>query len=354
MFGSLWADRWGTAMLDLEAALSETTDSPPCGPNLEHDLSFFKLEQAAQGRPEQVVGTTVKPGEDPKWPKVAELSQQLLVRSKDLRVAVYLTRALTRTEGFPGLAAGLTLIFGLLDRYWDQVHPVLEADRGGDPTERLSSLAPLTGPDALIKDLRDTHLINSRVHGQVQAREVEVALGRLAPPPGAALGYANLGEINAKMSATFATDRTIPSTLSDARERALAIETLVADRIGPAFGFDLKPLLQFLSGLLEACEAVLGTSSPPAAASATPGASAQPSDGQRMPVVGEIRTREDAARVLETVCAFLERNEPSNPAPLLIRRAQRLMLKSFVDIVKDIMPDSLSQIERLAGELEQK
>src|SRR5262245_46453920 len=340
-------------MLDLEVALSETRDSPPCGPNLEHDLSFFELEQAAQGRPEQVVGTTVRPGEDPKWPKVADLSQQLLVRSKDLRVAVYLTRALTRTEGFPGLSAGLTLILRLLDRYWDQVHPVLEADHGGDPTERLSALAPLTGPDALIKDLRDTYLIDSRVHGQVQAREVEVALGRLAPPTGVAPGYANLGEINAKIAATFATDQTIPSTLNEARERALAIETLVADRIGPAFGFDLKPLLQCLGGLLEVCEAALGTSGP-AAASASPGAVAQPSDGQRMPVAGEIRTREDAARVLDAVCAFLERNEPSNPAPLLIRRAQRLMQKNFVEIVKDIMPDSLSQIERLAGELEQK
>jgi type VI secretion system protein ImpA len=341
-------------MLDLEAALSETKDSPPCGPNLEHDLSFFELEQAAQGRPEQVVGTTVKPGEDPKWPKVADLSQQLLVRSKDLRVAVYLTRAMTRTEGFPGLAAGLTLILGLLDRYWAQVHPVLEADHGGDPTERLSSLAPLTGSDALIKDLRDTLLIDSRVHGQVQAREVEVALGRLAPPPGAGPGYANLGEISAKISATFATDLAIPSALNEARERALAIETLVSDRIGPAFGFDLKPLLQCLSGLLDACEAALGTPGPVAATSTSAGAVSQPSDGQRVPVGGEIRTREDAARVLDAVCAFLERNEPSNPAPLLIRRAQRLMLKNFVEIVKDIMPDSLSQIERLAGELEQK
>jgi type VI secretion system protein ImpA len=33
----------------------------------------------------------------------------------------------------------------------------------------------------------------------------------------------------------------------------------------------------------------------------------------------------------------------------MLRRAQRLMTMSFVDIVKDMVPDGLEQIERLAG-----
>jgi type VI secretion system protein ImpA len=67
---------------------------------------------------------------------------------------------------------------------------------------------------------------------------------------------------------------------------------------------------------------------------------------------GEIRSREDAVRALDLVCGYLERAEPSNPAPLLIRRAQRLMNMTFVDIVKDLMPDSLSQLQRLAGDVD--
>ena len=58
--------------------------------------------------------------------------------------------------------------------------------------------------------------------------------------------------------------------------------------------------------------------------------------------------------MLDLVCSYLERHEPSNPAPLFIRRAQRLIKKNFVEIVRDLMPDSLSQLERLAGELEKK
>src|SRR5947208_14059301 len=162
-------------MLDVGAVLSETRESPPCGPNLEHDLSFFQLEEAARGKPEQRSGDAVKPAEDPNWSKVIDLAQATLLRSKDLRVAVHLTRALTCTEGIPGLATGLGLIHGLLDRYWDGVHPLLEADQGGDPTERLNALAPLADPETVIRDLRDADLVNSREHGQPQGREVEIA-----------------------------------------------------------------------------------------------------------------------------------------------------------------------------------
>jgi type VI secretion system protein ImpA len=53
--------------------------------------------------------------------------------------------------------------------------------------------------------------------------------------------------------------------------------------------------------------------------------------------------------VLENVCKFIEQSEPSNPAPLFIRRAQRLLSRSFLEIIQDLAPDSLGQIQKLAG-----
>jgi type VI secretion system protein ImpA len=340
-------------MVDLETFLLEAKEEPPCGPNLEHDLSFFDLEVAARGKPEQRIGDVVKAGEDPDWPKVIELAQGLLLRSKDVRVAVYLTRGLTRTEGIPGLARGLRLIHGLLDRYWDGVHPVLEVDQGNDPTERLNALAPLTDPETVIKDLRDVYLVNSREHLQLQARDVEMALGRLAPPRGAVPGTVkSLNEIHAQIAAAFGSDRTVPTALGEAHARVLAIESLVADHVGAGHGIDLKPLAQSIESLLDACDAALGTRR--AAAKATTATTAEAEDATRTGVGGEIRTRDEAVRVLDLVCQYLERHEPSNPAPLFIRRAQRLMKKNFVEIMKDLVPDSLKQLEQLAGGLEQK
>ena len=58
-------------------------------------------------------------------------------------------------------------------------------------------------------------------------------------------------------------------------------------------------------------------------------------------------TRRQPGILLEYV-----RGHPSaltNPAPLLIRRSQRLMSKNFIDIIRDLVPDGLNQIEKLAG-----
>ena len=335
-------------MLDVGTVLAETRENPPCGPNLEHDLSFFELEEAARGKPEQRTGDAVKPAEDPNWPKVIDRAQALLNRSKDLRVAVHLTRALVCTEGFPGLATGLSLIHGLLERYWDGIHPVLEADRDNDPTERLNALAPLIDPEVIAKDLRGTYLVSSREQGQLRARDIEVALGRLPAPQNVdPTTLKPIGQIHSQIAAAFASDRSVPSALREARDHTAAIQSLIAERVGGAYALDFAPLAQPLQSLLEVCEAALGLKVEGAQDNHT-----ESGEAARPAVVGEIRSRDDAVHMLELVCNYLERNEPSNPAPLFIRRAQRLIKKSFLEIVRDLMPDSLSQLEKLAGDVD--
>jgi type VI secretion system protein ImpA len=68
--------------------------------------------------------------------------------------------------------------------------------------------------------------------------------------------------------------------------------------------------------------------------------------------LGALATREDAIALLDAVCAFLERTEPTNPAPLLIRRARGLMGKDFLAVMQDLAPDSLAQIHLIAGKRE--
>lgn len=49
------------------------------------------------------------------------------------------------------------------------------------------------------------------------------------------------------------------------------------------------------------------------------------------------------------VAEFLENSEPTNPAPLLIRRSVRLMQMGFIDIVRELSPESIAQIENITG-----
>ena len=102
----------------------------------------------------------------------------------------------------------------------------------------------------------------------------------------------------------------------------------MVDRVGADRGVDLKPLVQSLESLLEACDAALGVRARRPRASV--GRRRSVGGRRRAPSIdGEIGTREDAVRMLDLVCSYLERHEPSNPAPLFIRRAQRLMTEEL-------------------------
>jgi len=66
-------------------------------------------------------------------------------------------------------------------------------------------------------------------------------------------------------------------------------------------------------------------------------------------VSGPIRSRQDVVKLLDQICAYYQRNEPSSPVPLLLGRAKRKATMTFVDIVKDMAPDALSHIEVIGG-----
>jgi len=65
--------------------------------------------------------------------------------------------------------------------------------------------------------------------------------------------------------------------------------------------------------------------------------------------VGEIRSREDVVRVLDRLSEYFRKNEPSSPVPLLLQRAKRLVSKDFMEILRDLTPDGVSQAEKLGG-----
>src|SRR5207253_189748 len=50
----------------------------------------------------------------------------LTKRSKDIQIAAWLTEAVTRTKGFPGLRDGLRVLRGLQETFWDGLHPAAE------------------------------------------------------------------------------------------------------------------------------------------------------------------------------------------------------------------------------------
>jgi type VI secretion system protein ImpA len=320
----------------------------PSGPNLEYDPDFLALERAQQGRPEQVIGDAVKPGEDPNWPDVKERAEALLGRTRDLRVAMTLTRALLQTDGFTGLATGLGIIRALLEGQWDTVHPQLDAEDHNDPTSRINSLMGLAATDGLLKALREAPVVSSPTLGRFTLRDIRIAYGKQPVPAGVTEPPQPL-QINAAFrEASLESLESTAAAVSGARGEGLAINSLLTDKVG-AQAPELKPLLDDLtelSGLLAEQLRNRGVVGPLAAAETPPAAAVA---GPSSAVSGEVSTRADVVRQLERICEYYQRHEPSSPIPLLLQRAKRLVSKDFMTIIRDLAPSGLAEVESIGG-----
>ena len=328
--------------LDIESLLAPLAGDAPCGVNLEYDPAFQTLQEAASGKPERQYGSTIIAAEPPDWPAVREQALALAARTRDLRVAVWLARAAARVDGLAGAVQGLQLLRGLLERYWETVHPLLDADDGNDPTARLNALSPLSHDDGLA-DLRAAGL--TRARGAVTVRDIELAFGRVEALAGESAPTE--AGVTPAVAAAQAQSPALVVVMAGGLEAALGIAKLLETQLGAAQAPDLTPLTKLLH-----CVALAGRRAQGAPATEIDAAgNAEPGAGANVTArpMGAIQSREDAIRALQRVSEWIERNEPSNPAPLLIQRAQRLMKKNFLEIIRDLVPEGLGQIEKLAG-----
>ena len=67
-----------------------------------------------------------------------------------------------------------------------------------------------------------------------------------------------------------------------------------------------------------------------------------------------VQDRKDVLYLLGQICNYYEHFEPASPVPLLLKRTMRLVEKNFMEIIEDLAPDSVSQIERICGSKESK
>jgi len=279
------------------------------------DLSFSaEFDTIAELRREDdaslPMGEWKEKGKEPKvadWPAAAALCSLLLrERSKDLRLVGWLTEAWAQQRGLAGLAQGLTLMNGLIERGWDTLHPRPE---GGDMEQRVGALRWLLGRVAPLA--RRALAEGGR----------PVSHGQPLPPPRHADGAAALHALT-QLQVTV-----------DAR---LGAE-------GPTFVAARDALKAVLADLPAPVEGAAQEGPTAAVASALAGSAA--------PFGGPPQSRAQALQQLRQVAEFFRRTEPHSPVAYLADKAARWGAMDLETWLRTVVKDggSLAHLEELLG-----
>jgi type VI secretion system protein ImpA len=320
-------------MPDIESLLKPIPGSQPTGVNLRYDPIYDKIKEARReeaGVPEWDVKPKVAD-----WPLVVRLAGDALTgKSKDLQLAAWLTEALLRQEGIKGLRAGLSLLRGLLERFWDGLYPEPE---DGDLEFRASPLQWVG--DYLVAGVR-TAPLNTAGHQSLQYAESR------------ALGYEkDAGDDEARL---------------DARKAALADGKLAPEEFDKAFDATpkawYKDLAADVAGALDALQGLdatggekFGESAPSyiklrsaledvqrvaqgllakkletdpdpvgeAPVTAGPAGAGGALAGGAQAIAAEPTSAEDAANRIAAAARYLQRADPRSPAAYLLLRGFR-------------------------------
>ncbi|MCC7373186.1 MAG: type VI secretion system ImpA family N-terminal domain-containing protein [Verrucomicrobiales bacterium] len=338
---------------NFSALLAPPPNPDPSAQDMRNDERWIEvdglLNQKIQIGTEPDVRHVQSPDLD--WALIRRQCEALLARHKNLEIALVLNLALLNLAGFKGLAAGLGLIQQLLETQWDVLVPALSK---GNPRPRVNFLTkfsedtdpklPATTRDQSLYPFgaacRRWPIANTASQGlQAYDRLVVVPPDQrkslfLDSPQDFILD--TWDQINACLAGLDAVAKTMaaksgtPGTESEARNRMSGLIGL------------LESIRNLIAAATERDVPVSVTESAKKGADAPAGEKA--SSGKLA-----VSSSDDVVRVLKVVCDYYRKYEPSSPVPLLLTRASRLAKLDFWGIVDELIPDSRSSLETIAG-----
>jgi type VI secretion system protein ImpA len=347
------------SFLDLDALLKPVSDAAPCGEDLRYDRRYLEVMKSTEGKAEQELAKpdgskTVTPAEEPDWKEVLGGCQELLARTKDLRVAMWLALASLRIGGIQGVRDGMSLVKSLIDRYWESLHPKLDPDDNNDPTERLNIIASLAYPPASYGDtmkfqdrVREAPLASGRA-GRAGLREIMMATGELAPPTDPNAQSVNPALVDGIFrEADIAALDEVAQAAEQASATVASLEQTLTERVGVNRAIDIssfKSVFDHVAREVRRRLAERGVGEVPGEAGASDGYG-----GGGARITGEIMAGDDVLLAIEKIVRYYESREPSSPVPLFMHCARRLVGKGFQEIYKLLPPDSVALLEKVSS-----
>jgi type VI secretion system protein ImpA len=305
----------------------------PSGPDLRYDARYGAVKEARREDPDLPAGELDGPRKLADWGQTVTLASQLLEKeTKDLQLAAWLTEALLRKEGIAGLLTGLSLLDGLLQQYWDTLHPEIEDDdlelRSG-PLEWIGArldlavrLAPIAGGGISALDYTTSRSIPTEQEtegnaAQRAAREEAIEAGKRTPE-----------QVDAQIEA--ASKPFYRALLADQTACLAALDALETTS-DMRFGRDAPGFSALRKALDEVRALVQGILARKLEVDPDPVDESDAGDGDGPveavsddgTISSEVASARDAANRIAASARFLRKENPANPAPYLLLRGFR-------------------------------
>ncbi|HUS06617.1 MAG TPA: type VI secretion system protein TssA [Bryobacteraceae bacterium] len=324
--------------------LKPISESNPGGENLRYAPVYDKIKEARRQDDDAPQGEWQRERKVADYALVTKLAgDALATKSKDLQLAAWLTEALLQRESIGGMLAGLNLIRGLIENFWDTLYPEIEdgeSELRAAPVEwvgmRLDIAvreAPLTRSGYGLLKYKESRTVGyeeaaAESEAKAEARAAAIAEGKLTPE-----------EFDKALASTpKAFYEQLVSDLDSCLQVIEELQTLCEEKFGefnPSFS-RLREALEevrhtansFLQKKREADpdpieDATVPEEEAAPAVEEAPVETVRRAAAPRKTTSAEPVDREDAIQRVVGAAAFLRREDPYNPAPYLLLRALR-------------------------------
>ena len=112
-------------VFDLERLLEPISPERPAGEPLRYDGTYDRIREARrEDDPRLSQGIYQSELKRADWAAVERVALEALeTRTKDLQIAAWLLEAWLQLYGFAGASAGLRLMSGLCENFWEKMYP---------------------------------------------------------------------------------------------------------------------------------------------------------------------------------------------------------------------------------------
>ena len=318
--------------MDVEALLAPVSDDEPTGADMDGSTDRYAIEEPFQAEGE---------GEGLDWRGTIRDIVAQSKQTKDLWLATYLARAGAKAGDLDVVVDGTQMLAGLLERYWDNVHPRLEeVDFIGrkTPCESLTKIREFLGP------LRRTALITHPRLGSYSGADIE----RFASEGEQAEGY---GMFRAAVAETPVEDiQASIDRLDQIRDGIRRADTVLTDNAGDDTGTNFQTTYEVIEAIRRSLAPYAGLDEPATEAEADGdygGGSGGSGGGPR--IAGRVESRDDVIKAIDAISDYYRNREPSSPVPVLLKRVRSWVTQDFLTIISELVPEALPEAQKILG-----